>query len=99
MMPAARRDRGDLLLELRIQPRASDSGFAGRFGDRVRVRLKAPPVDGRANEALVEFLAREFGVPKSAVTIERGHGSRDKRVRLSGVESLPPTLAELFGFA
>jgi hypothetical protein len=99
MMPAARRDRGDLLLELRIQPRASDSAFAGRFGERVRVRLKAPPVDGRANEALVEFLAREFGVPKAAVTIERGHGSRDKRVRLSGVESLRPELGELFGLA
>ncbi len=98
-MPAARRDSGDLLLELRIQPRASESGFAGRFGDRVRVRLNAPPVDGRANAALVEFLAREFGVPKSSVTIERGHGSRDKRVRLSDVESLPPALAELFGLA
>jgi uncharacterized protein (TIGR00251 family) len=96
-VPAARRDRGDLLLELRIQPRASSSEFAGRFGDRVRVRLQAPPVDGRANEALVEFLARQLGVPRSSVAIEHGHGSRDKRVRVRGTDSLPAELRELFG--
>ena len=59
-MTAGRRDGRDLVLEVRVQPRASRSEFAGLHGDRVRVRLQAPPVDGRANAALVEFLAAAF---------------------------------------
>lgn len=96
--PAVRRDGADLILELRIQPRAATSGFAGRFGERLRVRLQAPPVDGRANEALIEFLAEVLGVPKSSVVIERGLTGRDKRVRIRGPASpLPGVLASLLG--
>jgi uncharacterized protein (TIGR00251 family) len=97
-LPAVRRDGEDLVLELRVQPRAATSGFAGQFGDRLRIRLQAPPVDGRANEALVEFLARALGVPKSAVVIERGLTGRDKRVRIRGPgRPLPGPLASLLG--
>ena len=71
-MTAGRRDGRDLVLEVRVQPRASRSEFAGLHGDRVRVRLQAPPVDGRANAALVEFLAATFDVPRARVTIEHG---------------------------
>ena len=81
-MTAGRRDGKDLILEVRVQPRASRSEFAGVHGDRVRVRLQAPPVDGRANAALVEFLAAAFGVPRACVTIEHGRAGRDKRVRI-----------------
>lgn len=96
--PAVRRDGADLLLELRVQPRAATRGFAGLFGDRLRVRLQAPPVDGRANEALVEFLAQAFDVPKSSVVIERGLTGRDKRVRIRGPGNpLPTPLASLLG--
>ena len=79
---AARRDGPDLILDVRVQPRASRSEFAGRHGDRVRIRLQAPPVDGRANDALVEFLADAFAVPRARVVIEHGHTGRDKRVRI-----------------
>jgi hypothetical protein len=88
-MGAGRReDGGDLLLDVRVQPRASRSEFAGLFGERLRIRLQAPPVDGRANAALVEFLADAFDVPRSHVTIERGLSGRDKTVRIRGAGPL-----------
>jgi uncharacterized protein (TIGR00251 family) len=96
-MVAGRRDGADLVLEVRVQPRAARSEFAGTFGDRVRVRLRAPPVDGRANAALVEFLAEAFDVPRATVSIERGTAGRDKRVRIRGAGALTRQLAALFG--
>ena len=92
MNPAARRDGSDLLLELRVQPRASRTEFAGCLGERLRVRLQAPPVDGRANAALIEFIAKSFGVSRSAVTLEKGLSGRDKRVRVAGAGALPEAL-------
>jgi hypothetical protein len=74
-------------LAVRVQPRAARSEVAGRFGDRIRIRLAAPPVDGAANEALVRFLAEALGVPPRAVTITSGHASRSKTVIASGVSA------------
>ena len=96
-MAIARRDDGDLVLEVRVQPRASRTEFAGAMGDRLRVRLQAPPVDGRANAALVEFLAEAFDVPRARVTIEHGLSGRDKRVRIRGVGLVAPQLRSLLG--
>lgn len=94
-MRAGRRDGRDLVLEVRVQPRASRSEFAGLHGDRVRVRLQAPPVDGRANAALVEFLAEACGVPRARVTIEHGLAGRDKRVRIRDVGAVAVQLKAL----
>lgn len=91
-MPALRRDGADWLLEVRVQPRAARTEFAGTMGERLRIRLHAPPVDGRANAALCEFVAAECGLPKSRVTLERGTTSRDKCVRLHGVDEPPAVL-------
>lgn len=96
-MPAGRRDGRDLVIELRVQPRAHRSEFAGLHGGRVRVRLQAPPVDGRANAALVEFLAEAFSVPRAQVAIESGLASRDKRVRILGAPPSPPAIRALLG--
>jgi len=96
-MVAGRRDGGDLVLEVRIQPRASRSEFAGRFGERLRIRLQAPPVDGRANAALVTFLADAFGVPRARVAIEHGLAGRDKRVRIRDSGPVPPQLRQCVG--
>jgi uncharacterized protein (TIGR00251 family) len=71
-----------VVLELHVQPGARRTEFAGMHGDRVKIRLAAPPVDGRANAALIEFLARHYGVPKASVTIDAGLGSRKKRVTI-----------------
>jgi uncharacterized protein (TIGR00251 family) len=86
------RDGADWLLDVRVQPRASRTEFAGLFGNRLKVRLQAPPVDGRANVALLEFVAAVCHLPKSRVTLESGQSSRDKRVRLHDLSSLPPAL-------
>jgi uncharacterized protein (TIGR00251 family) len=86
------RDGADWLLDVRVQPRASRTEFAGLFGDRLKVRLQAPPVDGRANAALLEFVAEACHLAKSRVTLEAGQASRDKRVRLHGVDALPAAL-------
>lgn len=96
-MPAARRDGGDLVIELRVQPRAHRSEFAGLHGGRVRIRLQAPPVDGRANAALVEFLAEAFAVPRTKVLIESGFASRDKRVRIVGAPPSSSSIGALLG--
>ncbi len=87
-----RRDGSDLLLAVRVQPRASRTEFAGLTGGRLRVRLNAPPVDGRANAALVEFVAAACGLSRSRVTLETGTTGRDKRLRLHDVKELPPAL-------
>jgi uncharacterized protein (TIGR00251 family) len=92
---AARRDGADLLLELRVQPRAERDEFAGLHAGRVRVRLRAPPVDGRANAALVAFLAEACGVPRARVSVEHGLAGRDKRVRIRAPGALPPALEAL----
>ena len=69
-----------MILELHVQPGASRTEFAGRHGDRIKVRLAARAVDGKANQALVEFLAEHYKVPKRSVRIESGLRSRQKRV-------------------
>jgi len=97
MNAAARRDGTDWILDLRVQPRASHSEFAGLMGDRLRIRLNAPPVDGRANAALVEFIAEAFGVPRAAVSIEAGLSGRNKRLRIRGAAALPAALQPIVG--
>lgn len=68
-----------------MQPGAKRSEFAGEHGGRTKLRLAAPAVEGKANEALVEFLAGYFGVPKRNVRIASGLKSRQKRVIIEGV--------------
>jgi uncharacterized protein len=72
-------------LTVRVQPRASDNRIVGVHGEALKVRLTAPPVDGAANEALVELLAGTFGIPTRAITIVAGMSSRTKVVELEGI--------------
>lgn len=67
-----------------MQPGASRTEFAGRHGERIKVRLAARAVEGKANQALVEFLAQHYKVPKRNVRIESGLKSRQKRVVIDG---------------
>jgi len=69
-----------VVLELHVQPGASRSEFAGRHGERIKVRLAARAIDGKANDALVEFLSAHYGVAKRNVRIVAGLKSRRKRV-------------------
>ena len=73
-----------MILDLHVQPGASRTEFAGKHGERVKVRLQARAVDGKANEALIEFLAAYYKVPKRSVRITAGLKSRQKRVVIEG---------------
>ncbi len=74
-------------IHVQVRPRASKSEVAGLHGDRLRIRLAAPPVEGAANEALVRFLADCLQVPQRSVTILSGLTSRSKTVLASGITS------------
>jgi len=73
-------DSEGVRIALHVQPGAKRSGWAGRYGDALKVRLQAPPVDGKANEALRSWIAAAFGVPLAAVELVRGAQSRRKEV-------------------
>jgi uncharacterized protein (TIGR00251 family) len=74
-------DGNGVSLRLHVQPGAKKTEIAGLHGDALKVRLAAPPVDGKANACLIEFIARQLGVAKSAVELLSGETSRSKRLR------------------
>ena len=80
----------DLIIHVRIQPRASHNEIVGPMGDALKIRLTSPPVDGKANEHLRRYLSDICGVTKSQVTVISGDTSRMKRVRISSPHSLLP---------
>jgi uncharacterized protein len=83
----------EVVLRVHVQPGTGRSAVVGRHGDALKVRVAAPPVGGRANEALVQLLAATVGVKGEQVTLVSGESSRAKRVRLSGVD--PEEVAHL----
>jgi uncharacterized protein (TIGR00251 family) len=87
---------GAAIFSVRVQPRASKDEIAGEMGGALKVRLQAPAVENRANEALIEFLAQLLKTPKSAVRILSGDRSRTKRIEIRGVtpQQIQALLAE-----
>ena len=87
---------GGVCLNIMVQPRSSKSELAGMQQGRLKIRIAAPPVDGEANDELVRFLARLFGMPKSSVSILQGQRGKQKRVQLAGMspESVRTRLRE-----
>lgn len=84
------REDGDaLVLAIRVQPGAKRSEVAGEHGGALKVRLAAPPVDGKANAELCRFLADAFGVPLRNVTLLHGEASRAKQVRVDAPACRP----------
>lgn len=80
----AREKDGGVVVDVVVQPRASRAGVGPVVGDRLKISVTAPPVDGQANEAVVRALAQALGVPRSAVEIVRGESGRRKTVRVHG---------------
>jgi uncharacterized protein (TIGR00251 family) len=78
---------GSVRFAVRVQPRASRSEIVGEHGGALRVRLSAPPVDGAANEALVELLADALRVPRRAVRVVSGLAARGKTVEVDGIDA------------
>lgn len=87
-----RRAGARLILEVHVQPGAARTEVAGLHDGRLKLRLSARAIDGRANAALVEFIAARLGVAKRDVMIEAGASSRRKRVRVIGAGCAPEVL-------
>lgn len=87
--PWLREEAGAIVLALHVQPGAKRTEAAGTHGDALKLRLAAPPVDGKANAELLRFLADAFGVPLRQVAIERGEASRQKIVRIGAPARRP----------
>lgn len=85
---------GRLILKIRLQPRASRDEILGRHGDALKIRITAPPVDGKANSHLLRFLAGEFGVARRAVTLLSGKTGRDKRVAIDAPRQIPAAVRQ-----
>ena len=81
-------------LAVKAVPNAPRSEVAGWLGDALKIKIHAPALDGRANDALCEFLADALGLPRRAVTLARGDKSRQKLVRITGL-TLPEVRAKL----
>ena len=79
--------QGGVTFAVRVHPRAKKNAITGELGDAVQVSLTATPVEGRANQACVEFFAKLQGVPRSAVRIASGETSRNKVIRVTGISA------------
>ena len=75
---------GAVRIPVHVQPRASAEGFAGEHGGALKVRVTAPPADGKANEAVARLIADALGLPKGVVRVVSGHSSRRKLVEVEG---------------
>jgi len=73
-----------ILLTLKVLPRSSRCEIIGPHGDALKIKVTSPPVEGRANEEIVEFLAETLGIKKGQVAIVSGHASRQKTVAITG---------------
>ncbi len=80
----------DLLLRVVVQPRAGRDEIVGWHGEALKVRITAPPVDGKANAHLIRFLAKAFGVPRARIALVGGESGRRKRLRIESPKRLPP---------
>ena len=89
MNPIRWRDDETLLCRFRVQPRSGQDRFAGIVGDRLKVRIRSAPVDGKANDALIAFLAKIFRVPRSNVKLVSGRSGRNKLVEIQTPAVIP----------
>ncbi|CAB1367421.1 DUF167 domain-containing protein [Denitratisoma oestradiolicum] len=86
-MSAWLRQHGDdVVLALHVQPGAKRTAVAGLHGEALKIRLAAPPVDGKANACLIEFIAETLGVAKSRVSLVAGQTSRTKKIAVAGMD-------------
>ena len=78
----------EILLKVYLQPKSSKNEIVGPYRDGIKVKVTAPPLEGKANQGLVRFLAKEFKISLSQIEILRGHHSREKTLRISSSHSL-----------
>ena len=87
-MISIRESAGNVTFEVKVHPRGKKNAITGEFGGgALKLSLTSPPVDGRANEACIEFFAKLLMVPRSSVTIASGQASRQKVIRVAGLSA------------
>jgi uncharacterized protein (TIGR00251 family) len=86
-MVGIRDTAGGAMFAVKVHPRAKKNAITGEVGDALKIALTAPPVEGRANEACIEFFANLLDVPRSSVTIAAGQNSRNKVIRVAGLSA------------
>ncbi len=74
----------EFILKVYLQPKSSKNEVVGPYRDGIKVKVTAPPVEGKANESLIRFLSREFGISPSSIEMIRGHHAREKILKISG---------------
>jgi len=84
----------NLHLFLRVQPKASKDEFSEILDDRIKLRITAPPVDGKANKHLLKFLSKIFKVPKTKITLKSGKTGRNKHLIIHNPKCLPEQISE-----
>jgi len=84
MIPVQESAKG-ITFAVKVHPRARKNAITGTVGDALKLALTAPPVEGKANQAVIEFFAALFQIPRSSVTIASGETSRNKVIRIAGV--------------
>jgi len=84
MIPISETETG-VTFPVKVHPRAKKAAITGELGDALKVSLTAPPIEGRANNACIEFFAKILKVPRSSITIASGAGGRNKVIRVTGV--------------
>ena len=86
-MISIRESSGGVTFAVKVHPRAKKNTVTGELGDAIKISLTSPPVEGRANEACIEFFAKLLKVPRSSVTIASGQSSRQKVIRVIGLSA------------
>jgi uncharacterized protein len=84
-----------LTLYCHLQPGAKQNQLCGLYNDRLKIQIRAPAVDGKANKALIEYLSKAFNIAKSKILIHKGLNQRSKTVLIDGIEQLPGALQQL----
>jgi uncharacterized protein (TIGR00251 family) len=82
-MPYFEEKEGCIILTVRVVPRASRDGIQGVLGDALKIRIMAPPVEGKANAYLVKFISKHWKIPRAKIELLSGETSRNKRLRIS----------------
>jgi uncharacterized protein len=85
---------GDLILHCLLQPKAANDEIVGIHGNRLKIRITAPPVDGKANQHIINWFSKLFKVPKSDISILQGELGRQKTLRIRSPKMLPALISQ-----
>ena len=86
-MPAQNKNMGSAVIHVKVSPRSSRTEIVGKADGVYRIKLTAPPIEGKANKALINFLAKKTGLPKRKIQIVSGEHSRNKTIRIHTISS------------